>query len=94
MITYADTEKMDDIAREILSATNDLENEVDSMFKRFSKVPNVTKEWVGNQANYYFAEIYSDKKQYDKLIEKLRKFSREINSSASNIRSIIKANNQ
>ena len=93
MITYINTDEMNDIARELSSMTNDLESEFNTIFKRFSNVPNVTKEWIGNNADYYFSTTNEDKSSYDNLIKQLRSFSQELTSEASNVERQIRANN-
>ena len=38
----------------MISLVNDLNTEINNLFNRFSEVPSVTKEWVGQQAQFYF----------------------------------------
>ncbi len=93
MITKTDTEKIERISRNIMNATNDLEDEINALFKRFSNVPTVTKEWIGNQANYYFSRVALDKRQYLMLVNRLRSVAKELSSEASSMRASIKSNN-
>ena len=93
MITRINTDEVERISRDLTSAINDLESEVNTLYTRFSNVPTVTKEWIGGKANIYFSRIALDKRQYLILIDKLRSVARELNSEASNARTYIKANN-
>lgn len=93
MITKVNTDKMEEISKDINSAINDLEDEINALFNRFANVPTGTKEWIGNQANYYFSRIALDKKQYLMLIGRLKSIAKEIGSEASSIQTSIKSNN-
>ena len=93
MISYINTAEVDSISEELLSAANDLETEFNALFARFANVPNVTKEWVGNQANFYFSKVASDKQQYTALVNELRKLGQELAHHAANAQNRIKGNN-
>lgn len=93
MITYVDTDELEDIARDFQKATNDLEKEINSLYNRLSNVPNSTREWIGNKANIYFSKVALDKRQYVNLIETLRNIDKEIYTQASEIKACIKSNN-
>ena len=92
-ISYVNTEEMEEIANEVMSITNDLEVEFDAFFTRLNNVPEVTKEWTGGQANYYFSVVAFEKQYYVNLIETLRELSQELNHEAAEIQSAIAANN-
>jgi uncharacterized protein YukE len=93
MISYVDTDEIDKIADEVMSATRDLESEFDALYKRLANVPRGTKEWIGNQADFYFSVIVPEKKQYVELIEKIRQISMELKREATEISSSISMNN-
>lgn len=93
MITKIDTDEVERISKDLTSAINDLESEINTLFTRFSNVPNVTKEWIGGQADFYFSRVALDKRQYLILINKLRSIAQELNSEASSAQTCIKANN-
>lgn len=93
MITYIDTNEVDAISRELATLTKDLDAEFNYLFKRFANVPNVTKEWVGNQANYYFSRVDSDKQAYTTFTNELKNISRELGTVASSTQLRIKSNN-
>ena len=93
MISRVNTAELEHISKDLLSAASDLETEFDALFTRFSNVPNVTKEWVGTQANFYFSRIAADKQQYTALVDKIRKIAQELNAETSNVQNCIKLNN-
>ena len=93
MITYANTNEIDSIVKEVSLLISDLELEFNTLFKRFSNVPTVTKEWVGNQANFYFSKTNEDKTTYTAFVDQLRYLVQELNSEATNIDRQIRANN-
>lgn len=93
MISYADTNELENIAKEISFLASDLATELNSLFNRLSSVPTDTKEWVGTQADFYFAKVETDKKQYIDIVDKIKEFSRELNSEIVDIREAIKTNN-
>lgn len=92
-ITYVNTEEVNDIARDIMDLSQELNDEINNLFSRFADVPMVTQEWIGNQANYYFNRISSDKKQYTEFIGKIRNIGNELNKNVYEIDSCIRKNN-
>ena len=94
MISYANTDKMKSIAKDLSNAVDDLEKEFTSLYGRFQNVPEGTKEWVGDQAKFYFRRISSDKKQYDILVHELKRLSKEINAQADDADAQIRSNNR
>lgn len=92
-ISYINTEEVKNIAKDIVSLANDLDYEFNNLFKRFSDVPTVTKEWVGNQANYYFNHIEKDKKQYMDFSNEIRNIGKKIDEDVNQIQSSINMNN-
>ena len=64
MISYIDTAKVENIANDLSTLADELESEFDSLFKRLSGVPDITREWVGDQAKFYFNSTQNDKTHY------------------------------
>ena len=93
MISHINTAEVDNIAKELSSLVNDLDAEFNALFTRFSNVPTVTREWVGNQANFYFKKTALDKQRYTLFTNELRKISQELSAEASSAQNYIKANN-
>lgn len=93
MISYIDTNEVEEISKELLLATDELSTELDELFERLENVPDVTKEWVGYQAYYYFSCVASDREIYTRFVEKLREVGRELNTIATDSETYIKANN-
>lgn len=92
MITYADTEKIKEIAKDIDILANEYLAEINSMFKRFSDVPRGTKEWVGQSADYYYKKISYDKIDFVKFGENIKTYSKKLLTDADSIKSTVKNN--
>lgn len=94
MISYIDTEKVETIATEVYRRAKGLDAYFDSLFRRLNNVPDVTKEWVGNQSKNYFTKIARDKKQYINLVNDLKEISRELENEAIHASILIKKLNK
>ena len=92
-ISYVNTEEMENIADELPGIIDDLEAEFDALFTRLTNVPEVTKEWIGGQANYYFTTVADDARYYANMVETLREIVQEIRHEAGEIQAAIIANN-
>lgn len=93
MISYIDTSRVSETAREINSLANDLNTEIDSLYKRLGDVPRNTKEWVGGQANFYFSRVAQDKPTYVAIVNNLRRIAQELESEAHSVETSIKTIN-
>ncbi|NLC48224.1 MAG: hypothetical protein GX758_02570 [Tenericutes bacterium] len=91
---YADTDKMDDIARDIISLANDYDLQITKLFKRFSNVPYETKEWVGDSSIFYFKTIALDKNEFVKFSELIKGFAYTILNNSDKIKETINLNVQ
>lgn len=78
-ISYINTDEVEKISRELFTLTDELSNEIDQLFNKFSEVPYVTKEWVGQQSIYYFNKVSLDRKQYKNYISKLYEITNKLN---------------
>ena len=92
-ISYINTTEVENISQEILSLTNELNTEINNLFLRLSEVPDITKEWVGQQATFYFKKVSSDKKQYIEFLDKLRDIGYKLSTDVSEIQTCINNNN-
>lgn len=92
MITYADTDKIKDIAKDIDVLANEYLKEINNMFKRFANVPRGTEEWVGQSADYYYEKISYDKIDFVKFGENIKTYSKKLMSDADSIKSTVKNN--
>lgn len=63
-VTYMDTEKLKDINENINYLIQDYYREINSMFTKFSNVPEVTREWVGDSSKKYFQEVGLEKNDF------------------------------
>ncbi|MBO4812759.1 hypothetical protein J5491_01270 [Candidatus Saccharibacteria bacterium] len=94
MISYINTSEVDRIATEMSKRIDTLDNYFNSLFKRLEKVPDVTKEWVGNSSKSYFSAIARDKKEYLNLVSDLKIISKELKKEASSTEALITKINQ
>lgn len=83
MISYADTEEMREISKQLTTLANELDETFTALYARLSNVPNETKEWVGNQAEYYFETISNDKSDCQKIAERIKVLSSEIDKNTT-----------
>lgn len=92
-ITYINTNQVDSISKDIINLTNDLNKEFNDLFRRFSDVPTVTREWVGKQANIYFSKIASEKQQYIDFTNKIKDIGYKLSTDIYEIQTCINKNN-
>lgn len=88
MISYSNTEEMAEIARDLKNLSDDLDSEINNLFSRFSDVPRVTKEWIGDKAEFYFKIIAQDKKHYLNISKAIRRIGVEILGEADELENI------
>lgn len=88
-ISYANTDKIMAISKKIKSLSLDLDKEIDDLFTRFSEVPTLTGEWVGQTSEYYFKTIAKDKKKYKNFISEIRDVANKLDKDCSDIQSCI-----
>ena len=84
-VSQANTDLMIEHANSIIQLASDYEVIVTQLFKRFSEVPYITKEWVGEQSEYYFNTIMLDKNEYVALGEEIKKYAKKILRDAEDI---------
>lgn len=91
-ISYINTREVEEISKELFSLSLELDKEINSLFLRFSEVPTVTGEWVGNKSQFYFNRIANDKKQYNEFSRELREMANKLSSDVYNVQSCMKKN--
>ena len=91
-ISYANTTEIQNIANDLISLADELNLEINNLFTRFSDVPTVTKEWVGDKSVFYFNFIASDKKQYNDFAAKLKDIGYKLSMNSYEIQNCIKKN--
>lgn len=91
-ISYINTIKVENISKEIMSLANDLETEINNLYRRFSEVPTITKEWVGNQSQIYFRKVGSEKIQYINFVNNIKDISHMLSLNVYEINNCIKKN--
>ena len=64
MITKFDTKEVEQVARDLKQLADDYTALITAFFKRMGEVTTITKEWVGNQADFYFNKVFQDKSMY------------------------------
>ncbi len=92
-ISYINTTEVEDISKDLISLVNELNTEINNLFTRFSEVPSITREWVGNQAQFYFQKVASDKAQYTDFIGKLRDIGYKLSTDVYEVQMCINKNN-
>ncbi len=92
-ITYINTQEVANISKDIISLTDDLNREFTNLFTRFSGVPTITKEWVGNQASIYFDKVASDKQQYINFCNQIRNIGYKLTNNLYEVQNCINKNN-
>ena len=88
-ISYINTDEVKNIAKDINSLTDDLNSEFINLFTRFSEVPNVTKEWIGNKSEFYFNTIAKDKKQYLNFVKSLKAIAANLNMAVDDMQDCV-----
>lgn len=91
-LSYYNANEVEDIAKDIKTYANDFISEINNLYKRLSEVPNVTKEWVGNKANFYFDTISNDKSVYIDFGNKLYKIGETLSNDIEDIQNTMKEN--
>lgn len=92
-ISYINTSDVENIANNIITLSSDLETEFNNLFRRLSNVPSITKEWVGNQSEYYFNTIINDKSKYIYFSKKINNIGKTLNDEVEKINLAISTNN-
>ena len=93
-ITYINTDKLRDINDNINHLVQDYYREINSMFTKFSNVPDGTHEWVGETSEKYFQEIGLEKNDYIAFGQNLSDFNQAISKTIEQTElSLIKTNN-
>ena len=93
-ISYVNTTEVENISKDLISLANEFASEINSLFNRLSEVPIVTGEWVGNQAQFYFNKISTDKNQYIDFANKIKEIGYKLNKDMNEIElCITKTNN-
>lgn len=86
-----DTKKLNECGNEIMKLANELNEELDMLFKRIENIPTVTHEWVGDSANKFAALSKIDKVQYYTLKDALYNHGKYLVESANLLDSTIQA---
>lgn len=81
-ITYIDTERLKDINLEISNLIKNYYNEINSMFNKFSNVPYLTREWVGQSSEKYFGQVMLEKQDYLEFGRMLEEYNKAILDTA------------
>lgn len=84
-ITYIDTVKVEEIEKDLVKLARDYNEKIAKMFQRLNDVPGVTKEWVGNQANFYFSVISGDKSKFLNFGNNLRDIASKLDADLSKV---------
>ncbi len=90
--TNADTVEMEEIAKELVKLSNNYIDEINKLFERLSEVPEITKEWQGDQSKKYHNIIARDKNPLVDVGNHLKYIGEKISKDAREIAADIKKN--
>lgn len=93
-ISYINTTEVESISKEIISLSNELTIEFNNLFNRLSGVPDITKEWVGKQAMFYFNKVALEKKDYINFVNSLREIGIKLSKDVCQVQTCINTNNK
>ena len=88
-ISYINTDEVENIANNISKQVDLYNTKIENLFKKFSEVSNITKEWFGNQADYYFRVVEGQKAQYVKFGQELQALVDRLNEDVADVRSTV-----
>lgn len=88
-ISYINTTEVELIAKEINSLASEFQTEINNLFKRFSEVPVVTKEWTGDKSKFYFDTVEKDKQKYIDFANSISNLGLTLNNNIYEITSCI-----
>lgn len=91
-ISYVNTNEVEDANKDFKNLVNQFNEQINDLYKRLSEVPTISREWFGNQANYYFRVVNQDKRQYNNFVNKLNLFSLRVDRDLEKIENVIKNN--
>lgn len=91
-ISYINTTEVENISKELISLAEDFNKEINNLFTRFSEVPYLTQEWVGQKSIFYFNCLAQDKQKYINFGNQLKDVGYKLSSGTSEIKSCIKKN--
>lgn len=80
-----DTDKMREIASNILAKTEDLNQDLDSLYKKVENINNTSGEWTGNSAEGFVNSVKVEKQNYYDLKNTLVDYANYLISEANNI---------
>ena len=89
-ITYVDTDELSSLVTDINALVQEYNREINRLFTKFSNVPTVTKEWVGDSAEYYFSNIMLDKSDFLNFGNQLYEYTKYLNTICSSVHSRVK----
>ncbi|MBQ6841575.1 MAG: hypothetical protein IJO63_05650 [Bacilli bacterium] len=94
MVSNINSQKMKESASNIVKLATEYEMEITKLFKRFSEVPTVTKEWVGGEAEKYFNIVSFEKSDYMNVGSQLRSYAKQISTIADDFERQAKLNRE
>ena len=92
-ITYVNTIEVEEIAKELISISNEYVTEINNLFSRLAEVPHETKEWTGTQSKKFHNIVSRDKKSFLEVGKQLKYIGEKISNDASEISGAVSATN-
>ncbi len=84
-LTYANTQEIEEIAKDLINLSNDYIAEINKLFTRLSEVPSTTKEWQGTQSIKYHNIIARDKTSFMNVGNQLKYIGEKLKNDALEI---------
>ena len=92
-ISHINTTEVANIAHDMLKLTEELDETINTLYKLLTEVPDVTQEWVGGQAQFYFNKVATEKQQYLDLSNQIKAIANELNATSNEMQGCISHNN-
>lgn len=90
---FVDTDRLEDDSKQIKEYAAKLDQILTNYVTKMQKVPTETKEWQGNSADDFVKIIKDDyQNNYLEFINSIRKYANELQSVASDYKSVVKEN--
>lgn len=84
------TDKMRSCGEDMIKLVEELKLTFNEMFIRFGNVPEKTREWVGESAEKFVADVCKDKTEYMNFVNGLYKYGKYLIDSANEYDNLIR----
>lgn len=85
-----DTVKLKECGKDIMILSKNLNEILDSLYDRVTKMPTVTNEWTGNSAQQFVSNLNKEAKYYTALNNNIYKYGKILYNTSERIDEINK----